>query len=87
MRYIPVIGWLWDLALKTSLTVPFWVIWTYFGIGKKYFYFLPTQFQSIPFLENVGLFMAIPILLHIITPRFASYSNEQNVTIPKKGED
>ncbi len=76
MNYIPIVGWLIDLALKISLAIPFWLIWTVWGLGVKYFPFLPIQFQVIPFWNTVGLFMAIPILLHIITPRFVSCSNE-----------
>ncbi|MEN9614065.1 MAG: hypothetical protein RLZZ347_372 [Candidatus Parcubacteria bacterium] len=77
MNYIPVIGWFTDFALKSSLAVPFWIIWSWFGIGQKYFTFLPERFQSIPFLDTVGLFMVIPIALHIITPKFAHVSNDK----------
>ena len=84
MNYIPVFGWLMDLGFKMSLAVPFYICWTFCGLGKRYFYFLPEQYQSIPFWHCVGLFIAIPILLHIITPRLASV--KQTVKTSKEKE-
>jgi hypothetical protein len=83
MIRIPFIGWLFDLCLKITLSIPFWFIWTVCGLGKKYFFFLPEQFQSIPFWHCVGLFMAIPILLLIITPQFATVEQKVKQKVEK----
>lgn len=76
LNAIPVVGWLFDLGIKASLSVPFWLIWTVCGLGKKYFYFLPTTYQEIPFWHCVGLFIVIPIAYAIVVPKFISISQE-----------
>lgn len=74
LNMIPVWGWLMDFGLKLSMAVPFWFVWTYCELGKKYFYFLPAVFQSIPFWHVVGLFIAVPIAYLIFVPRLVSVS-------------
>jgi hypothetical protein len=76
LNVIPVIGWLMDLGFKISLAVPFWFIWTFCGLGRKYFFFLPPVYQSLPFWNCVGLFIVIPIAYIIIVPKIASVSQE-----------
>ena len=78
LNSFPVIGWLIDFGFKASMSVPFWFIWTYFGLGKKYFYFLPEVYQSVPFWHCVGLFIVIPIAYAIIIPRIVSVSQTNN---------
>lgn len=73
---IPIIGWCLDFIFKVSLALPFWIIWTVAGFGRRYFYFLPEVYQSLPFWHCVGLFMVIPIVYCIAIPKFASV--EQN---------
>lgn len=80
MNGIPVVGWLLSLIFNISTSVPFWVIWTACGIGKKYFYFLPEVYQSIGFWECVGLFTIIGILKQILTPKFVSVAQTNNNT-------
>lgn len=46
LNCIPIFGWLLDLGLNISLAVPFYIIWTRFGIGEKYFYFLPEIYKN-----------------------------------------
>lgn len=76
INVLPVIGWLLDLFFKASLAVPFWVCWTYFGLGAEYFYFLPVRYQAIGFWHCVGLFIIIGIIKPTLTPQFASISHE-----------
>lgn len=77
---IPVIGWILSAAASVSLSVPFWYVWTLCGIGEKYFYWLPSVYQSVPFGDCVGLFISISILKAALTPKLASVdnSNENN---------
>lgn len=62
MNQIPILGWLLDLVLKASLAVPFWLCWEVFGIGAKFFYFLPAVFFTPGFWSIVGLFICLGIL-------------------------
>lgn len=74
---LPFIGWLLSFVANLSLSIPFWVCWTACEIGKTYFDFLPTKYQTIPFWHCVGLFMVIGILKGTFTPSLATIS--QNV--------
>lgn len=71
---LPVIGWMLSFGANASMSVPFWLIWTAFGIGRRYFYWLPEIYQSIPFWNCVGLFIVIGILKTVLTPRLVSVS-------------
>jgi hypothetical protein len=75
MNAIPFLGWLLDFTFKSSTAVPFWFIWTFMGIGQKYFYFIPARYQSIGFWDCVGLFIVIGILKQILVPSLASVSH------------
>ena len=72
---LPIIGWLLSLVANISLSVPFWIVWSYFGIGAKYFYWLPPVYQAISFWNCVGLFICISILKAVLVPTLASVSN------------
>lgn len=78
MNSIPVIGWALSLFFTASTSVPFWFIWTVCGIGRKFFYWLPTVYQSLGFWETVGLFMAVGILKGLLTPTLAEVSQTNN---------
>lgn len=54
-----------------------------FGIGEKYFYFLPTVYQDPGFWNCVGVFIVVPILKTIFVPKLVSVSNEQKVSTNK----
>lgn len=43
-------------------SVSFWFFWTIYGIGKKYAYFLPEQYQEIPFGDCMSLFVILAIV-------------------------
>jgi len=75
---IPIIGWLLSILTSISLSLPFWLCWTKFGIGEKYFYQLPELYQSIPFWDCVWLFIVIGILKGTLIPSLAkiNQSNE-----------
>jgi len=73
---IPVIGWLLSLVFTISSSIPFWIIWTHFGLGSRYAYWLPEVYQSIPFWHCVGLFIVISILKSSLTPKFANVTQK-----------
>ena len=77
LNAIPGIGWALDFFFKVSLAIPFWLIWTWFGLGEKYFYFLPPVYQAPGFWNCVGLFIAVPILYLIFVPKLFSVKVEQ----------
>ena len=64
---IPVIGWLISFVLATLLSMPFWFIWTYLGIGAM-FDFLPVSLQSPGFWATVGVFMCLSIFKAVALP-------------------
>lgn len=59
---IPILGWIWGVGAAMSMAVPFWLVWTVFGIGAKYFRFLPWYWASIPFFDCVGIFIILGIV-------------------------
>jgi len=77
---IPVLGWILSFIFTASLSLPFWLIWTVYGIGQKYFYWIPETYQKIPFLECIGLFVVISILKSALIPKFISrkYKDDKN---------
>ena len=78
MNAIPVFGWAIALLFNISTAVPFWIVWTACGIGRKYFYFLPDVYQAVGFWECVGLFTAIGILKRMLTPQLASVTQSND---------
>ena len=74
LNAIPIIGWIVNLILMTSLAIPFWICWTACNIGRKFFYFLPDVYWSIGFWNCVGLFTVIGILKTVLVPTLASFS-------------
>ena len=83
---LPFIGWFFSSIAAVSLSIPFWICWSWGGIGKKYFYFVPEVFQSIPFWNCVGLFIVIAILKGTLIPKLfsVSTSNTQKVKQDEK---
>lgn len=73
---IPVIGWLLSLFFSISLAVPFWLIWTVFGIGQTFAYWLPAVYLHPGFWECVGVFIVVSILKLVFVPKFASVTSE-----------
>lgn len=69
---IPILGWLLSIVGNISVSIPFWLCWTYYGLGAAYFDFLPAKYQSLPFWHCVGLFVVVSILKSALTPSFAS---------------
>lgn len=86
LNFIPVSGWILDLFLKMSLAAPFWFIWTVWGLGEKYFYFLPKVYHGPGFWDCVGVFMVVPILRLIFVPQIVSVTqkNTNNESNEKK---
>jgi hypothetical protein len=79
LNSIPVLGWVLDFIFRASMAIPFWFIWTFCGIGAKFFYFLPQVYQSPGFWETVGVFIVIGILKALLIPKLATVSNDQKV--------
>jgi len=64
---IPFLGWFLSCVAATSLSIPFWICWTWGEIGKNYFYFVPE------------LFIVIAILKGTLIPKLFSTSNSQTI--------
>jgi hypothetical protein len=78
LNAIPVIGWFISALCAMSLAVPFWLIWTVFGIGNTFFYWLPPVYLQPGFWECVGVFIVVSIIKLVFVPRFASsYSSSE----------
>lgn len=77
LNAISVLGWGWALSLigAFGLAVPFWLFWTAWGLGARYFYWLPEVYHEIPFWHTVGLFIIVSILKTGV-PQLAAVSNE-----------
>ena len=75
---IPVIGWFLSLFFSISLAVPFWLIWSVFGIGQTFAYWLPPVYLHPGFWECVGVFIVVSIIKLVFIPRIASVSSESS---------
>ena len=78
LNSIPLLGWLLDLGFKASLAVPFYIIYTGFGIGNKYFGFLPSIYRDPSFFNCIGVFIVVPIIYGIFIPKLVSVSQINN---------
>ena len=65
-----------SFILSVSLAIPFYFIWN--SLAPTYFYFLPEVYKNIPFWDNVGLFMIIPILKHTLIPTLVKNTSSSN---------
>lgn len=80
LNAIPFLGWFLAAFFNISISVPFWFVWTHCGIGEKYFYWLPSVYQSIPFWNCVGLFTVVAILRAALTPKLAEINQSNKST-------
>jgi len=80
---IPVWGWILSLMVNASMSVPFWLCWSQFGLGRLYFDFLPRKYQWLPFWHCVGLFIVIGIIKTVLTVPLVTVSQSQKVNSPK----
>lgn len=76
LNALPFIGWFLSLFFSISLAIPFWLIWSVFGIGETYFYFLPAVYLHPGFWACVGIFMVVSILKAMLVPKLASVNVE-----------
>ena len=76
LNSIPFIGWFLSFFFSVSYAIPFWFIWTVCDVGKKYFYWLPELYLSIPFWECVGLFIIIGILKDTLVPKLVEVTQK-----------
>jgi hypothetical protein len=72
---IPIVGWFLGLMFAVFSAVPFWFLWTYCGLGQRYFYFLPAVYIDMGFWNIVGLFLVISILRSRLMPDFSTTVN------------
>ena len=77
LNAIPVFGWFISLCINTSLAIPFWYFWNVQEVGRKYFNFLPKNWQSIPFFDCIALFISVSIIQTVFVPKFVNVN--QNV--------
>jgi hypothetical protein len=75
---LPFVGWFLSFFFNVSLAIPFWLCWTVFSIGTRYFWWAPVPYQSISFWNCVGLFVCISILKGVLVPSFASVTQTNN---------
>ena len=78
LNNIPVVGWIIDFILKTSMAVPFYTVWTMFGMGAKYFSFLPAVYLSPSFWDCVGVFIVVAIIKYVFVPTIVSMTQTNN---------
>jgi hypothetical protein len=69
---IPGLGWVLSLFFNASMAVPFWFVWTYYGVGAKYFYFLPAVYLTPGFWACVGVFIVMSILKLVFVPKLVT---------------
>lgn len=75
---IPVVGWIISAAVSASVALPFWLIWTCFGIGETFFYWLPDAYLRPGFWQCVGLFIAVSIIKSVFVPKVVSVNQTNN---------
>jgi hypothetical protein len=71
---LPIIGWIIGPLLAISSAIPLWFVWSYCGLGGKYFHFIPELYHYIPFWDMVGLFLIVWVLKSLV-PNIASNNN------------
>jgi len=47
--------------------IPIWLIWTAWGLGSRYFSFLPSAWQAVPLLHIIGLLLLAVVLKIVAT--------------------
>lgn len=57
---LPVLGWIVSAVLALLLAIPLYVLWSW--LGPTYFYFVPTVYLKIGFLDMAGLLVLIGFL-------------------------
>lgn len=73
---LPFVGWFLSFFLNVSLAIPFYIIWTLFGIGETYAYWLPEVYLRPGFWSCVGIFMVMRIIKSVFIPKLVSISND-----------
>jgi len=71
-----IVGVVVNLLIDVLVAVPFWLFWTVFGIGSKYFYVLPDTFHRIPLWHCIGIFMCIGTIRLIFVKNNTNVSNK-----------
>lgn len=67
--FIGVIAIMQNVFLDSVMAVPFWLFWKVFGIGDKYFRFLPSTYQNISLWQCIGIFICVGLLKLLITSK------------------
>lgn len=69
---LPLLGWAISFTFYLWISIPFWIAWSYFGLGAKFFYFVPEVYQTPSLLEVMGVFAIVSVLKSIFLPSFTS---------------
>jgi len=77
---LPVVGWIISAVVAASMALPFWLIWTVFGIGETFFYWMPAPYLRPGFWSLVGLFIAVSIIKSVFIPKVVSVSQTNNAS-------
>jgi hypothetical protein len=51
-----------NIVMDMIIAIPFWLCWTVFGVGAKYFSFLPITYQNISLWYCMGIFVCLGLL-------------------------
>ena len=69
-----IIGVFVNMMLNMVIAIPFWIFWTIFGIGAKYFSFLPITYQAINLWHCIGIFACLGLIKMICFSRGVNVS-------------
>lgn len=78
LNAIPIVGWALSIFFSASAAVPFWFLWTYCSLGRKYFGFMPEVWLSIGFWDCVGVFVILSIIRAVL-PTLSSSSSSSEI--------
>ncbi|WP_036048689.1 hypothetical protein [Bradyrhizobium sp. Tv2a-2] len=78
LNKIPLVGWLLAIFFAFCLAVPFWLLWTVFGIGETYAYWLPDVYRHPGFFDCVAIFVVVSILKDVFVPKIVSANNSSS---------
>ena len=65
-----------NILLDVLMAVPFWLFWTIFGIGDKYFYFLPVIYHNISLWHCISIFICLETIRWVLLKNSSSVHNK-----------
>ena len=73
-----IVGILINILIDVLVALPFWLFWTVFGIGSKYFYFLPDIYHSVSLWHCIGIFLCIGMFRMIFVKSSTNVNTKSN---------